>query len=51
MNEEEVYNLIKKYLKENPIEGILSKEEKQDFIENTKARHTHLNKDVLDGIT
>lgn len=51
MNEEEVYNLIKKYLKENPIEGILSKEEKQDFIENTKARHTHSNKDVLDEIT
>lgn len=51
MNEEEVYNLIKRYLKENPIEGILSEDERKDFIENTKARHNHLNKDVLDGIT
>lgn len=29
MDEEEVYNLIKRYLKENPIEGILSEDEKR----------------------
>lgn len=50
MNEEEVYDLIRRYLKENPIEGILSEDEKRDFIENTKARHTHENKEVLDKI-
>lgn len=51
MDEEEVYDLIKKYLKENPIEGILSKDEKEDFIENTEARHTHENKEFLDEIS
>lgn len=51
MDEEEVYDLIKKYLKENPIEGILSKDEKEDFIENTEARHTHENKELLDEIS
>lgn len=50
MDEEEVYDLIKKYLKENPIEGILSKDEREDFIENTKARHEHNNKDSLDKL-
>ena len=51
MNEEEVYNLIKKYLKETSIEGILTEEQMQDFIANTEARHTHSNKELLDSIT
>lgn len=49
MDEEEVYNLIKKYLKENLIEGILSEDERKEFIKNIEARHTHENKKTLDG--